>query len=31
VTAPLFIGCATFLALSCPSLEELEDWSKLHC
>jgi uncharacterized membrane protein len=31
VTAPLFIGAATLLALSCPSLEELEDWSKLHC
>ena len=31
VTAPLFIGGATILALTYPSLEKLEDWSKLHC
>lgn len=31
VTAPLFVGAATILALTFPSLEKLEDWSKLHC
>jgi uncharacterized membrane protein len=28
VSAPLFVIGATVLALSCPSAEELEDWSK---
>lgn len=31
ITAPLFIGASTILALTCPSLEKLEDWSKLQC
>lgn len=30
-TAAVFVGAATILAFTCPSLEELEDWSKLKC